>query len=154
MDSLRKPGLEFRRMMLKCGKFRAAAPTESRKARQSRNSSDLTGLGLVSGTAQVRHLAALIDRYAHDLDSVPIRRCSIRDVTFGHLRWNEFSDLTFENIEEAGSSFRSERSEKNGILAEHRITQAVEARTTFSRLIGINDQLRGSALYQKNSHSP
>src|SRR5271156_173066 len=86
------------------------------------------GFGLVSGTAQVRHLTVLIDRYAHDLDGVPIRGSLIRDVTFGHHSWNEFSDLTVEDIEEAGSSIRSERSKKKRALAKYRITQAVEAR--------------------------
>src|SRR5271154_3126576 len=111
-------------------------------------------IGLVSGTAQVRHLAALINRHRHDLDSVPIRGSPICDVTFGHRSWNDLSDLTFENIEEGGSSPRGERSEKNGTLAEHRIAQAVEARTAVSLLIGVNDELRGPALYHKNSHSP
>ena len=112
------------------------------------------GFGLVSGTAQVRHLTVLIDRYAHDLDGVPIRGSLIRDVTFGHHSWNEFSDLTVEDIEEAGSSIRSERSKKKSALSEHRITQAVKARAIVRRVIGINYQISSSALYEKNSHSP
>src|SRR5271154_7375700 len=95
-------------------------------------------IGLVSGTAQVRHLTALINRHRHALDSVPIRGSSIRDVTFGHRSWNELSDLTFENIEEAGSTISSERSEEDGTLAEHRITQALEARAIVRRMVGIN----------------
>src|ERR1700735_4922366 len=116
--------------------------------------SDLPGIGLVSGTAQVRHLTALINRHRHDLDSVPIRGSSICNVTFGHRCWTELSDLTFENIEEAGSPISSERSEEKGTLAEHRITQAVEARAIVRRMICINCQLSGSAPYHKNSHSP
>src|SRR5580698_3845407 len=111
-------------------------------------------IGLVSGTAQVSHLTALINRHRHDLDSVPIRGSSICDVTLGHRSWNELSDLTFENIEEAGSPISSERSEENGTLAEHRITQTVEARAIVRRMIGINYPLSGSAPYHKNSHSP
>src|SRR5271163_2660611 len=111
-------------------------------------------IGLVSGTAQVRHLTALINRHRHNLDSVPIRGSSICDVMFGHRSWNELSDLTLENIEEAGSPISSERSEENGTLAEHRITQAVEARAIVRRMIGINHPLSGSAPDHKNSHSP
>src|SRR5271169_2834670 len=111
-------------------------------------------IGLVSGTAQVRHLTALINRHRHDLDSVPIRGSSICDFTFGHRSWNELSDLTFENIEEAGSPISSERSEENGTRAEHRFAQTVEVRAIVRRMIDVNYPLSGSAPYHKNSHNP
>ena len=56
---------------------------------------------------------------------MPIRGSPIGDVTFGHRRRNDLSDLTLENIEEGGISVSSERSEKNGTFAEHRVTRLV-----------------------------
>jgi hypothetical protein len=64
------------------------APQTLRKAKSIAKCVRLGRIGLVSGTAQVRHLAALIDRYAHELDSVSIWEFSIRDFTFGHHRWD------------------------------------------------------------------
>jgi len=66
----------------------------------------------ISGAAQVCDPTALIDRHRHDLDSVPIRGFPVCNVALRDFNWKELSDLAVENIEEAGNSVRSKRSEK------------------------------------------